>query len=110
MRIRARYKIGLIAPLETPLGRDLRDGVLLAQELHPLASADEVVGPEGPRMEVPVPPGVVVGLHGQVAVGQQAVGHHEVVGLVTVGAHLHVHLPRRREVDREDHNEEEDAA
>ena len=38
----ARYKIGLIAPLASPLGIDLRDGVLLAREQHPLSSAEQV--------------------------------------------------------------------
>ena len=38
----ARYKIGVIAPLNTPVGEDLRDGILLARELNPLTSRDQV--------------------------------------------------------------------
>ncbi|MGA1197748.1 MAG: ABC transporter substrate-binding protein, partial [Candidatus Latescibacterota bacterium] len=38
----ARYKIGVIAPLGTPIGEDLRDGILLARELNPLKSNDQI--------------------------------------------------------------------
>ncbi len=38
----ARFKVGIIAPMETPLGLDLRDGILLAREQNPLASGDQV--------------------------------------------------------------------
>ncbi|MBT5832464.1 MAG: ABC transporter substrate-binding protein, partial [Candidatus Latescibacteria bacterium] len=38
----ARYKIGIIAPLNTPPGEDLRDGILLARELNPLKTNDQV--------------------------------------------------------------------
>ena len=38
----ARYKVGVIAPLGSPVGEDLRDGILLARELNPLASRDQV--------------------------------------------------------------------
>lgn len=38
----ARYKIGVIAPLNTPPGEDLRDGILLARELNPLKTDDQV--------------------------------------------------------------------
>ena len=40
--VNARYKIGIIAPMETPAGRDLRDGILLARETHRLASGEDV--------------------------------------------------------------------
>lgn len=35
---RPRYKIGVIAPLNTPLGEDLRNGILLARDHAPLTS------------------------------------------------------------------------
>ncbi len=38
----ARFKVGIIGPMETPLGLDLRDGILLAREQNPLASGDQV--------------------------------------------------------------------
>ncbi|MCZ6633937.1 MAG: ABC transporter substrate-binding protein [bacterium] len=38
----ARFKIGIIAPLGTPPGEELRDGILLARELNPLSSHDQV--------------------------------------------------------------------
>jgi branched-chain amino acid transport system substrate-binding protein len=38
----ARYKIGIIAPIGTPVGEDLRDGILLARELNPLKTNDQV--------------------------------------------------------------------
>ncbi len=38
----ARYKIGVIAPLENPLGEDLRNGILLARELNPLSSGEQI--------------------------------------------------------------------
>ncbi len=38
----ARYKIGVIAPLGIAPGEDLRDGILLARELNPLTSRDQV--------------------------------------------------------------------
>lgn len=38
----ARFKVGIVGPMQTPLGLDLRDGVLLAQEQNPLASGDQV--------------------------------------------------------------------
>jgi branched-chain amino acid transport system substrate-binding protein len=38
----ARYKIGIIAPIGTPIGEDLRDGILLARELNPLKTNDQV--------------------------------------------------------------------
>jgi len=38
----ARYKIGVIAPIGTPIGEDLRDGILLARELNPLKSNDQI--------------------------------------------------------------------
>ena len=40
--LHARYKIGVIAPMDTPLGLDLRDGVLLARETNPLSSGEQV--------------------------------------------------------------------
>lgn len=38
----ARFKIGVIAPIGTPIGEDLRDGILLSRELNPLKSNDQV--------------------------------------------------------------------
>ena len=38
----ARYKIGVIAPLGTPSGEDLRNGITLARDRNPLASHDQV--------------------------------------------------------------------
>ncbi len=38
----ARYKIGVIAPLGSSLGEDLRNGILLAREHAPLSSRDQV--------------------------------------------------------------------
>ena len=38
----ARYKIGVIAPVGTPVGEDLRDGILLARELNPLKSNEQI--------------------------------------------------------------------
>ena len=38
----AHYTIGLIAPLASPLGKDMIDGVLLAREIHPLKSGEQV--------------------------------------------------------------------
>ncbi len=38
----AHYTIGLIAPLASPLGKDMIDGVLLARELRPLKSGVQV--------------------------------------------------------------------
>ena len=40
--LHARYKIGVIAPMDTPLGLDLRDGILLAREANPLSSGEQV--------------------------------------------------------------------
>lgn len=37
-----RYKIGVIAPLGTPNGEDLRNGITLARDRNPLASHDQV--------------------------------------------------------------------
>lgn len=39
---RARYKIGVIAPLESEVGRSLRDGILLARERFPLSSGEQI--------------------------------------------------------------------
>ena len=39
---KARYKIGVIAPLDTPSGEDLRNGITLARDRNPLASHDQV--------------------------------------------------------------------
>lgn len=38
----ARYKIGVIAPLGTPSGEDLRNGITLARDRNPLVSHDQV--------------------------------------------------------------------
>ena len=38
----ARYKIGIIAPLGTPSGEDLRNGIILARDRNPLASHDQI--------------------------------------------------------------------
>jgi len=38
----ARYKVGVIGPLEAPMGKDLRDGIILARDLNPLASGESV--------------------------------------------------------------------
>ncbi|MCY3871732.1 MAG: ABC transporter substrate-binding protein [Gemmatimonadetes bacterium] len=38
----ARYKIGVIAPLGTPSGEDLRNGITLARDRNSLASHDQV--------------------------------------------------------------------
>ncbi|MDA0711336.1 MAG: ABC transporter substrate-binding protein [bacterium] len=38
----ARYKIGVIAPFGTPIGEDLRDGILLARELNPLRANEQI--------------------------------------------------------------------
>jgi len=38
----ARYKIGVIAPLGTPTGEDLRNGITLARDRNPLASHDQI--------------------------------------------------------------------
>ena len=38
----ARYKIGVIAPLGTPNGEDLRNGITLARDRNPLASREQV--------------------------------------------------------------------
>jgi hypothetical protein len=73
----------------------------------PLSPAHQVVRPERPRVERPVAALLVVGLHRQVPVRQEAVGHHEVVRLVPVGPHLHVNPPRRREVHGEHHDQED---
>ena len=40
--LHARYKIGVIAPMDTNLGLDLRDGILLARETSPLSSGEQV--------------------------------------------------------------------
>ena len=39
---KARYKIGVIAPLGTPTGEDLRNGITLARDRNPLASHDQI--------------------------------------------------------------------
>ena len=39
---RPRYKIGVIGPVNTPLGEDLRNGILLARDHAPLTSNDPV--------------------------------------------------------------------
>ena len=39
---KARYKIGVIAPLGTPSGEDLRNGITLARDRNPLASHDQI--------------------------------------------------------------------
>lgn len=36
------YKVGVIAPLETKPGKDLRNGILLAREAHALSSGEQV--------------------------------------------------------------------
>ena len=41
-RQKARYKIGVIAPLGTPSGEDLRNGITLARDRNPLVSHDQV--------------------------------------------------------------------
>ena len=38
----AKYKIGIIAPLESQLGQNLRDGILLARERYPLSSGEQI--------------------------------------------------------------------
>ena len=38
----AKFKIGIIAPLESPLGQNLRDGILLARERYPLSSGEQI--------------------------------------------------------------------
>ncbi len=40
--VHARYKVGVIAPLKSLSGADLRDGILLAREQHPLSSGEQV--------------------------------------------------------------------
>ena len=40
--IHARYKVGVIAPLESSSGKALRDGILLAREQYPLSSGEQV--------------------------------------------------------------------
>lgn len=40
--VHARFKVGIIAPLGTPMGQDLRDGILLARDTNPLASGEQV--------------------------------------------------------------------
>lgn len=37
-----RYKIGVLAPLGTPNGEDLRNGITLARDRNPLASHDQI--------------------------------------------------------------------
>ena len=81
-------------------------GAVLVQYGDTVVFSAASVGPQRPGVEVPIAPRVVVGLHRQVPVGQQAVGHHQVMGLVPVGSHLHVHLPRRREM-HDEHDPEE---
>jgi branched-chain amino acid transport system substrate-binding protein len=39
---KATYLIGIIAPLETPSGRNLRDGILLARERFPLPDGETI--------------------------------------------------------------------
>ncbi|MDE2828631.1 MAG: ABC transporter substrate-binding protein [Gemmatimonadota bacterium] len=39
---KARYKIGVIAPLGTPSGEDLRNGITLARDRNPLTSHDQI--------------------------------------------------------------------
>ncbi|MEE2754629.1 MAG: ABC transporter substrate-binding protein [Candidatus Latescibacterota bacterium] len=39
---KATYRIGVIAPLETPSGRSLRDGILLARERFPLPHGETI--------------------------------------------------------------------
>lgn len=39
---KATYRIGVIAPLETPAGRSLRDGILLARERFPLPKGETI--------------------------------------------------------------------
>ena len=38
----AKYKIGIIAPLESAVGQNLRDGILLARERFPLSSGQQI--------------------------------------------------------------------
>lgn len=38
----ARFTIGVIIPMNNPLGEDLRDGILLAREQHPLVSGETI--------------------------------------------------------------------
>lgn len=38
----ARYKIGVIAPINSAIGEDLRNGILLARELNPLTSHEQI--------------------------------------------------------------------
>jgi branched-chain amino acid transport system substrate-binding protein len=40
--VNARYKVGIIAPMETAAGKDLRDGILLAREQVRLLSGENV--------------------------------------------------------------------
>lgn len=39
---KATYRIGIVAPLETPAGRSLRDGILLARERFPLPKGETI--------------------------------------------------------------------